>query len=37
MSYRVLMWALAAGLLVAAVTAFDIYRERREHSSSPKT
>src|SRR5215469_1944536 len=30
MSYRVLMWALAAGLLVAAVTAFDIYRERRD-------
>jgi hypothetical protein len=30
MSYRVLMWALAAVLLVAAVTAFDIYRERRE-------
>ena len=30
MSYRVLMWTLAAVLLVAAVTAFDIYRERRE-------
>jgi len=30
MSYKVLMWALAGGVLVAAVTAFDIYRERRD-------
>ena len=30
MSYKVLLWALAAGLLVAAVAAFDMYRERRD-------
>jgi len=30
MSYRVVMWPLAAVALVAVVTAFDIYRERRD-------
>ena len=30
MSYRVLMWTLAALVLVAGVTAFDLYRERRD-------
>jgi hypothetical protein len=30
MTYRVLMWTLAALLLVAGVTAFDLYRERRD-------
>ena|SRR5215475_12557692 len=36
MSYRVLMWALAAVLLVAAVTALDIYGERyRERRLGP--
>jgi len=30
MSYRVLMWTLAALLLVAVITAFDLYRERRD-------
>jgi hypothetical protein len=28
MSYRVLIWSLAAVLIVAGVTAVDIYRER---------
>jgi hypothetical protein len=28
MSYRVLMWTLAAVALVAVITAFDLYRER---------
>jgi len=30
MSYKMLMRALAAVVVVAAVTAFDIYRERRD-------
>jgi len=30
MSYRVLMWTLAALVLVAGITAIDLYRERRE-------
>jgi hypothetical protein len=33
MSYRVLMWTLAAVALVAGITAFDIYRERRDGGS----
>ena len=28
MSYRVLMWSLAAVLIVAGITAVDIFRER---------
>ena len=28
MSYRILMWSLAVVLLVAGITAVDIYRER---------
>lgn len=30
MSYRVVTWTLAALLLVAVITAFDLYRERRD-------
>jgi hypothetical protein len=30
MSYRMLMWTLAALLLVAGITAFDLFRERRD-------
>lgn len=30
MSYSVLMWTLVALVLVTGVTAFDLYRERRD-------